>query len=291
MRNAGDGTVQPVSMARPPLVSIIAVFDFISAFMLPGGIILLITAFTGTRSEGPMSFAFGVVLVLFGGLSLAAGIGLWKLRDWGRSVQIVLAVIGLLGIPLGTIVSILLLVYFTRPHIKLLFSGKRLDQLTTAERDLLVQHPPAGGASTAVVVVVVVFGFIAVMGILSAIAIPNLLTAMQRAKQKRTMADMRTIAVQVESYRADNNNALPPARSMPELASALHLNLQKDGWGNDLRYVTDGTNYWLVSAGKDGRFETDDPSQYAEERTTNFDADIVLQNGTLLREPELVARP
>jgi type II secretory pathway pseudopilin PulG len=280
--------VQPVSMARPALVSVIAVFHFISAtFMLIGGVILLASAFMGKRSEGPGFFAMGVVLLLFGALSLAAGIGLWKMRDWGRSVQIVLAVIGLLAIPLGTIVSILLLVYFTRPHIKLLFSGKRLDQLTNEERDLLAQHPAGSGASTAVVVVVVVFGFIAVMGILSAIAIPNLLTAMQRAKQKRTIADMRTISLQVESYRADHNNALPQAQSMPELASALHLNLQKDGWGNDLRYASDGTNYWLVSAGKDGRFETEDVTKYAEEKTTNFDADIVLENGTLLREPEV----
>src|SRR5436309_760920 len=35
---------------------------------------------------------------------------------------------------------------------------------------------------------------VAIIGILAAIAIPNLLTAMQRSKQKRTMADMRTIA-------------------------------------------------------------------------------------------------
>jgi len=35
---------------------------------------------------------------------------------------------------------------------------------------------------------------VAIIGILAAIAIPNLLTAMQRARQKRSMADMRTIA-------------------------------------------------------------------------------------------------
>src|ERR1017187_4807090 len=35
---------------------------------------------------------------------------------------------------------------------------------------------------------------IAIIGILAAIAIPNLLNALQRGKQKRTMADMRTLA-------------------------------------------------------------------------------------------------
>ncbi|HMC21457.1 MAG TPA: prepilin-type N-terminal cleavage/methylation domain-containing protein, partial [Thermoanaerobaculia bacterium] len=40
---------------------------------------------------------------------------------------------------------------------------------------------------------------VAIIGILAAIAIPNLLTAMQRSKQKRTMADMRTIATAWEA--------------------------------------------------------------------------------------------
>src|SRR5436309_8291808 len=43
------------------------------------------------------------------------------------------------------------------------------------------------------------------IGILAAIAIPNLLTAMQRSKQKRTMADMRTIATAWEARATDMN--------------------------------------------------------------------------------------
>ena len=46
---------------------------------------------------------------------------------------------------------------------------------------------------------------VAIIGILAAIAIPNLLTAMQRAKQKRTMADMRTIATAWEARATDIN--------------------------------------------------------------------------------------
>src|SRR5512134_435367 len=47
---------------------------------------------------------------------------------------------------------------------------------------------------------------VAIIGILAAIAIPNLLTAMQRSKQKRTMADMRSIATAWEAYATDNNS-------------------------------------------------------------------------------------
>ena len=50
---------------------------------------------------------------------------------------------------------------------------------------------------------------IAIIGILAAIAIPNLLSAVQRGKQKRTMADMRTLATAIEAYAVDNNNYIP----------------------------------------------------------------------------------
>src|SRR5947209_6548821 len=47
---------------------------------------------------------------------------------------------------------------------------------------------------------------VAIIGILAAIAIPNLLTAMQRSKQKRSMADIRSIATAWEARATDTNN-------------------------------------------------------------------------------------
>src|SRR5215831_2315038 len=46
---------------------------------------------------------------------------------------------------------------------------------------------------------------VAIIGIIAAIAIPNLLNAIDRGKQKRTMADMRSIGTAIESYAVDNN--------------------------------------------------------------------------------------
>src|SRR6187200_3441063 len=54
---------------------------------------------------------------------------------------------------------------------------------------------------------------VAIIGIIVAIAIPNLLNAIQRAKQKRTMADMRSIGTAAESYSIDYN-AYPPAAAV-----------------------------------------------------------------------------
>ena len=45
---------------------------------------------------------------------------------------------------------------------------------------------------------------VAIIGIIAAIAVPNLLNAVDKAKQKRSMADMRTIGEAVESYGTDN---------------------------------------------------------------------------------------
>ena len=61
---------------------------------------------------------------------------------------------------------------------------------------------PAKGSNAAqIVVIVLVVGFllVAIIGILAAIAIPNLLTAQERAKQKRTMADIRSLATATEA--------------------------------------------------------------------------------------------
>jgi len=262
-----------ISLARPTVVTIVAVLHFIGGpFMLIAAAAMLTTA-SGTQSaERGTPVILGVLFLILGATSILTGIGLWKKRDWGRTLQIVLACVGLLGLPLGTIISILLLVYFTRPHVKVLFSGKRFDQLTPQETEALAAAGGGGGASVLVVVLVVVL-LIGFMGVLAAIAVPNLLTAMNRAKQKRTIADMLGVVHSVEQYR-QTNDRLPESMEVP-----------LDGWGNRMRYASDGTNYWLVSAGKDGRFEETMLSHYQPGTTTSFDDDIVLQNGELRRGP------
>ena len=46
---------------------------------------------------------------------------------------------------------------------------------------------------------------VAIIGIIAAIAIPNLLNAINRGRQKRTMADIRTIGTAVEAYAVDKS--------------------------------------------------------------------------------------
>ena len=141
---------------------------------------------------------------------------------------------------------------------------------------------------------------IAIIGILAAIAIPNLLNAVQRGKQKRTMSDMRALATAVEAYAVDNNN-YPPAACNAGLYTGPTANLlatnsftnltptyiaqppKTDGWGRFMRYALDGTsgNYRIESAGRDNAFAT-----LVCGTTTNFNDDIVYSDGTFIQWPE-----
>lgn len=162
--------------------------------------------------------------------------------------------------------------------------------------------PTGGGSNAAIVVIAVVVGafvIIAILGILSAIAVPNLLTAMQRSKQKRTMADIRTIATALEA-RATDTNEYPRANDMAALRGVLTPKYVKsvpaiDGWGHPLRYECWETapngggkcdTYALGSGAKDGAFEHESLRQYESgTATTNFDCDIVYSNGNFVQYP------
>jgi type II secretion system protein G len=143
---------------------------------------------------------------------------------------------------------------------------------------------------------------VAIIGILAAIAIPNLLTAMQRSKQKRTMADMRTIATAWEARATDINKYNAAGVTFPtggvtvdNLTSYLAPTYVKtfprrDGWGNNWGFGVDqawGTAtaaqvYAIISYGKDGAAQ----AAWNGGATTNFDCDIVYSNGSFLQYPE-----
>lgn len=140
---------------------------------------------------------------------------------------------------------------------------------------------------------------IAIIGILAAISIPNLISAVQRGKQKRTMADMRTIATAIEAYAVDNN--LYPAAACPQgflttvgdpltetsLAVLTPTYIGKlpwnDGWGYPYRYARseDGQQYNIISLGRNNVAEP-----VICGTTTTFDSDIIYANGNFLQWPE-----
>ena len=144
---------------------------------------------------------------------------------------------------------------------------------------------------------------VAIIGILAAIAIPNLLTAMQRSKQKRTMADMRGIATAWEARAVDENRynaagvsfptVAPTQAQMAGMLSPTYIKTlpANDGWNNPWNYYIDAAvgdtsasaqNYFIRSRGRDNAAiasPVDGP-------TTNFDCDIVYTNGSFVVYPD-----
>ena len=144
---------------------------------------------------------------------------------------------------------------------------------------------------------------VAIIGILAAIAIPNLLTAMQRSKQKRTMADIRSIATAWEARATDVNRYNAAGFTMPT-STVTTPNLQsglqptyikqlpaKDGWGDNWLFKADqawddsanaAQVYMIESYGRDNN----GASSVTGGATTTFDSDIVYSNGSFVQYPE-----
>jgi type IV pilus assembly protein PilA len=171
-------TAAPGQFARPGIITLLAVLQFIAAAgFLPVGLFAVIAlAFESPRE--PLAIFGCAVLVAGGVFMLMTGLGLWRLKPYGRVLQIIGAIIGLLAIPLGTIVSIAILIYLNKPGIKLLFSGRAPETLTPEERAHVAATQTSGAGVIAIVVLAaVVVLIIPFIGIVAAIAIPGLLRA------------------------------------------------------------------------------------------------------------------
>ncbi len=129
---------------------------------------------------------------------------------------------------------------------------------------------------------------VAIIGIIAAIAIPNLLNAIDRGKQKRSMSDIRSIGTSIESYAVDTN-MYPTSADITALATVLQpiyiRNLPlKDGWNNAMVYTpSSGTGYTVGSGGKDGGALTVVGTGGA---TTNFNDAIIFINGQFVQWPD-----
>jgi len=143
---------------------------------------------------------------------------------------------------------------------------------------------------------------VAIIGILAAIAIPNLMAAMSRARQKRTMADIRTMAVAWEARGVDEGDyglaGLTVCCTSPithdDLRTALtptytKLFVETDAWRTAIAYTInpDGSSYLITSYGRDRKVD----STFVGGGTQNFDCDIMYSNGSFVQYPEGVQAP
>ena len=131
---------------------------------------------------------------------------------------------------------------------------------------------------------------VAIIGIIAAIAIPNLLNAIDRGKQKRTMADMRSIGTAIESYAIDNNfypqgMASVDAAGVSAFVSPIYIATvpTTDGWSNNWDIDSDalGTEYTVTSIAKDASTGTNSGGT-----TNDFGCDILFTAGQFYQWPQ-----
>jgi general secretion pathway protein G len=135
---------------------------------------------------------------------------------------------------------------------------------------------------------------VAIIGIIAAIAIPNLLNAINRGRQKRSMADLRTVGTAVEAYAVDM--AFYPTAAQGDFDDPWFSYLEptyvktvprSDGWRTPFRKSSESRFYTLGSAARDRVFENDlSWDDYNGRTTQSMDCDIVYSNGSFMSYPE-----
>jgi len=289
------------ALARPAIISLLATLDFIAGGgCIPAAILLLLLA----DRIGASALLGAALLLAAGVLCFACGRGLWKLKRYGRVLQLGFSWFGLLGVPFGTLMSVLLLRYLRRPEVKALFSGGSLSKVRAEETaSLTAERKSAETAESALattgrfpglVMAVLLVGALNIAGIISAFAVPNMMSAMERARQRKAVQEILVIANAAENYYMENDS-YPPAASLDELFSMLVPKYvrslpREDAWRHAYRYQAwpqrAASDYAIGSAGRDGNWQRESLDAYPAAVTESFDCDLVYKNGFFVQHPE-----
>ncbi len=130
---------------------------------------------------------------------------------------------------------------------------------------------------------------VAIIGVIAAIAIPQLFNAVQKARQNQAVADMRTVGVCLGTYAVDNDffprvGTTTASSLVPHLSYAMKMVPIRDGWHFPYQYETNtsGSDYTFASYGANRL--ADPPHVYGF--TQRFIDDIVLSSGSFVQWPD-----
>ncbi len=151
---------------------------------------------------------------------------------------------------------------------------------------------------------------VAIIGIIAALLIPNFLDALQKAKQKRTEADMRNMGTAMFSWLTDQAGAAAAGQASSDVnltnfvsttSAALTTTLVSqyiqsiptiDGWKHNYSFYMNYTNplggvgiMAVVSYGRDGIADTNDYTVTGFD-PTDYDRDLVWADGYFVRWPQ-----
>jgi type II secretion system protein G len=146
---------------------------------------------------------------------------------------------------------------------------------------------------------------VAIIGIIAAIAIPNLLSAIQRGKQKRAMGEVRSVATAAQSYATDaqtfplanagawDDGSGAAADLCPDYIKTIP---SPDPWNNAYGYAADsiGGTFGVRSLGKDGAeeyaFDAVSSAGFTVHNTNCFENDIIWVDDSFVCKPEAKQR-
>jgi prepilin-type N-terminal cleavage/methylation domain-containing protein len=170
-------------------------------------------------------------------------------------------------------------------------------------------HPHSQGFSLIELLIV-----IAIIGIIASMLIPNMLDAMQKTKQKRTMADMRITGGAMFSWLTDQVGAAAAGQASTQinladfggLKTVADLNtilvpqyLQdipvKDGWKSPYHYYLNTTNphsRHVMAIRSQGRNSQPEANTYTVTGfdPTDYDQDVIWADGFMVRWPDSLIR-
>jgi type II secretion system protein G len=152
---------------------------------------------------------------------------------------------------------------------------------------------------------------VAIIGIIAALLIPNFLDALQKAKQKRTEADMKNLGTAMFSWLTDQAGAAAAGAAatgdvnLANFQSTAQTNLNTvlvsqyiqsvpdlDGWKHHYSYYMNFSNplggvaiMAIVSYGRDGVSDTNDYTVTGFD-PTDYDRDLVWADGYWVRYPQ-----
>lgn len=140
---------------------------------------------------------------------------------------------------------------------------------------------------------------VGIIGIIAAIAVVSYFIAIDRARQKRTVNDMRTIATAWEARATDTHSYAAAGYTFPATpvtAANLQVALSPtylrelpryDGWTRPYEFAVsaNGKEYAIRSRGRDGAL--DGGTDYTPGETSSPDCDIIYANGSFVTYPSV----
>lgn len=194
---------------RPRAITLLSILSLVCAVgcAILASIFTLVPGLDLPRDQAVWFRALGGFMWLGTAACLVSGIGMWRLAGWGRWTQVGLSVLGLLGVPLGTLFSIATLHYLFKPGLVLLFCGRPPSAMTPDERAAIVRDSPASCLLVGALWLMAVIPAVGMLGVVAAITIPSLLRARISANESAAIADVGAVVAAQAAY-AESNGGL-----------------------------------------------------------------------------------